>query len=71
MTKVFNITFSVVVSGKNRSEIVSTLNQVRDDVSVAAESICESTVPIVDGYWDSEEAYNNGEDCHDDDTWSD
>lgn len=72
MKKVFNILVQVSIEDNDREKIIEHLNNICDKVNQCCNTEPESAVfgeAIIDGYWNSEEDYMAGQECHDDDPW--
>ena len=72
MNKVFNILVQVSVEDKGRESIIKHLDNICNKINQCCNTESNSYVfgkSIIDGYWDSEEDYMSGQDCHDDDLW--
>ena len=74
MKKVFNILVQVSVEDNSREKVIEHLNNICDKVNQCCNTGSESDVvgeAIIDGYWNSEEDYIEGQSCKDDDLWED
>lgn len=74
MKKVFNILVQVSIEDKGREEIIGHLNNICDKVNQCCNNEPDSAIfgeSIIDGYWDSEKDYMDGQSCRDDDLWED
>jgi hypothetical protein len=70
--KVFNILVQVSIEDTDRKQIIEHLDNICDKVNKCCDYEKDSAIfgeALVDGYWNSEEDYMAGEECHDDDTW--
>ena len=74
MKKIFNILVQVSVEDNSREKVIEHLNNICDKVNQCCNTESESNVvgeAIIDGYWNSEEDYIEGQSCKDDDLWED
>lgn len=72
MKKVFNLLVQIEVEGADRNEIgtkLTTLRETVDNTLIRSGKANVRGVTVVDGYWDSVEDYESGQDCHDDVDW--